>query len=67
MPKVVVLAEYCKSCGLCVEVCPNKVLAIGNKPNQKGYYVVQVVDEANCIGCKLCGTICPDIALEVYK
>lgn len=67
MPKVVVLAERCKSCGLCVNACPRKVLAIGDQPNPKGYYAVVVRDPDKCIGCKLCGTVCPDIALEIYK
>lgn len=67
MAKVKVLSEYCKSCGLCVNICPKKVLAIGDKPNVKGYYAVVVADEERCIGCTLCGTVCPDLALEVYK
>lgn len=67
MAKVKVLGEYCKSCGLCVTICPKKVLAIGDKLNAKGYYAVVVADESKCIGCALCGTVCPDLALEVYK
>lgn len=67
MPKVKVLSEYCKSCGLCVDICPKKVLAIGDKPNAKGYYAVVAANEENCIGCTLCGIVCPDLALEVYR
>jgi 2-oxoglutarate ferredoxin oxidoreductase subunit delta len=67
MPKVVVLAEYCKSCGLCVNICPKKILDIGDKANRKGYYPVVVTDESQCIGCGMCGTMCPDLALEVYR
>ncbi|SDF33017.1 DUF362 domain-containing protein [Sporolituus thermophilus] len=67
MAKVVVLPEYCKSCGLCVNICPKKILAIGDKANQKGYYTVIVTDPDKCIGCALCGTVCPDMALEVYR
>jgi len=67
LAKVVVLSEYCKSCGLCINVCPKKVLAIGDKANQKGYYTVEVSRPDDCIGCCLCGTVCPDLALEIYK
>jgi 2-oxoglutarate ferredoxin oxidoreductase subunit delta len=67
MPKVVVLREYCKSCGLCVDICPKKVLKIGDSTNQKGYYAVVVVDESKCIGCAMCGIVCPDVALEVSR
>lgn len=65
--KVVVLGEYCKSCGLCINICPKKVLAIGDKANSKGYYVAVAASPENCIGCGLCGTVCPDLALEIYK
>lgn len=67
MAKVVVLGEYCKSCGLCINICPKKVLAIGDKPNSKGYYVVKAAEPDKCIGCTLCATVCPDLALEIYK
>jgi 2-oxoglutarate ferredoxin oxidoreductase subunit delta len=67
MAKVVVLSEYCKSCGLCVNICPQKILKIGDKINPKGYYTVTVSKPDECVGCKLCGTVCPDIALEIYK
>lgn len=67
MPKVVVLTERCKGCGLCANVCPRQVLALGDRLNLKGYYAVTVKAGDKCIGCKLCGTVCPDIALEIYK
>jgi len=66
MAKVVVLEEYCKSCGLCISICPKKALSIGSAANAKGYYSV-IVAENNCIGCGLCGVMCPDLALEIYK
>lgn len=67
MPKVVVLEEYCKSCGLCVNICPKEVLAIGDKANAKGYYAVVVKDEGKCISCAMCATVCPDLALEIWR
>ncbi|SNS40442.1 2-oxoglutarate ferredoxin oxidoreductase subunit delta [Anaerovirgula multivorans] len=67
MAKVDVLEKYCKSCGLCIDVCPKKILAIGDKTNQKGYFTVACKDQEKCIGCALCATVCPDVAIEVYK
>lgn len=67
MPKVVVLPEYCKSCGLCVQICPKKVLKIGNKVNAKGYWAVIAAQPEKCVGCSLCATVCPDVALEIYR
>lgn len=67
MPKVEVESERCKSCGLCVAICPKKVLKIGTNANLKGYYFVETSEPESCIGCALCGMVCPDIALEIYK
>ena len=67
MAKIVVLPEYCKSCGLCIEACPKQVLAQGEKINAKGYFPVEPVKPEACIGCGLCATMCPDIAIEIYR
>ena len=67
MAKVVVLSEYCKSCGLCVAICPRKVLVIGDKPNKKGYFAAVAAAGTKCTACTLCGLVCPDVAIEVYK
>ena len=67
MAKVSVLEQFCKSCGLCVHVCPKNVLAISNRANAKGYYVAEVIHPEHCIGCGLCRTMCPDVALAITK
>ena len=67
MAKTIVMSEYCKSCGLCVDICPRKVLEIGDKTNGKGYFAVKVKEQEKCNGCSLCGLVCPDVALEIYK
>lgn len=55
----------CKSCGLCVDVCPKTVLAIGTEINEQGYNYVKQVQPEKCILCNICGVICPDIAIGV--
>ncbi len=67
MAKVSVFSEKCKSCGLCIAVCPQKVLAIGDKANSRGYYTIVAAEEEKCVGCSLCALMCPDVALEIYK
>lgn len=62
-----ICAERCKSCGLCVNTCPKKTLAIGNVLNQQGYNVVEQVKPKDCILCDLCRIICPDVAIAVIK
>ncbi|MBN2875299.1 MAG: 4Fe-4S binding protein [Spirochaetales bacterium] len=65
--KPVVDRERCKGCLLCVRACPTKVLAADVEPNSWGYYPVKVVAEDKCIACGNCYTVCPDVAITVYK
>ena len=65
MPKVRVLAEYCKGCGLCVPVCPKNILSMSETVDHRGICIVTVDEKIECIGCLQCATMCPDAALEV--
>ncbi len=62
-----ILKELCKGCGYCVEFCPKKVLKIGLDTNQKGYQYATVAEPDNCISCGICATMCPDVAINLYK
>ncbi len=66
---VVVDAERCKGCELCVSACPQDVLAMSaERPNSRGYHPVQLLDpQGRCTGCGLCAVICPDVCLTVYR
>jgi 2-oxoglutarate ferredoxin oxidoreductase subunit delta len=35
--------------------------------NAKGYHYPEFCDADECTGCTLCGRICPEVALEIYK
>ncbi len=59
--------ERCKECGYCVEFCPKKVLAFGDKVNKRGYYPPAPVKQEACIACGICARVCPEGAIEVYK
>ncbi|MCL2009014.1 MAG: 4Fe-4S binding protein [Synergistaceae bacterium] len=65
--RVTVREEYCKSCGLCVAVCPAKIMRISERINPKGHRPVEQGDAEKCVGCALCAQVCPDVALFVYK
>ena len=67
MARVEVIKERCKSCGYCIEFCPKKVLKIGTDINSKGFEYVVVDKPEECIGCAICGRICPDGAISIYK
>lgn len=59
--------ERCKSCKLCIEVCPSNLFTTSKKFNKMGYHYVEVIDGKECVGCKRCVIICPDLAIEIYK
>jgi len=68
MAKVTFDEEYCKGCGLCVSVCPKKILEISKtKSNDKGYFVAQMTDKSQCIACAFGATMCPDCVIKVEK
>lgn len=59
--------DRCKSCGLCIEFCPKKCLAITDKINNKGYKIAGLTDESKCTKCGTCAIMCPDVAITVYR
>lgn len=68
MARAIIDEKTCKGCGLCVGVCPKKLLRLApGRMNDKGYNPAEMTDETNCIGCAMCGIICPDSAIAVEK
>lgn len=57
----------CKSCGLCMKVCPLHLLQFSEKINQKGYHPAEQINSEKCVGCGLCAVMCPDSAIQVYR
>jgi 2-oxoglutarate ferredoxin oxidoreductase subunit delta len=51
----------CKACGICIELCPDKVF----DRDKLGYPVISRPDD--CSQCLLCELHCPDFALEVKR
>ena len=59
--------DRCKGCGLCVAICPKRVLALDDSiVNELGYHAVELTDPAACTSCALCARICPDTVFAVY-
>ncbi len=68
MAHVTIREDRCKGCGLCVSVCPRKILALSKtRFNAKGYNPAECVDPEKCIGCAMCATMCPDVVIKVEK
>jgi 2-oxoglutarate ferredoxin oxidoreductase subunit delta len=64
---LVIAADRCKGCGLCVDTCPKHVLELGTGDvNEHGYHPVRLTDAAACTSCALCARICPDAVFAVY-
>ena len=60
--------DICKSCGLCVEACPKKIVALSkDKINAKGFHPAAVTDMKVCIGCAFCAIMCPHVVISVEK
>jgi 2-oxoglutarate ferredoxin oxidoreductase subunit delta len=57
--KVTINKTWCKGCGLCVAVCPKNVLELDE--NIKS----DPLRPEDCIGCRQCENICPDLAITV--
>ena len=68
MAKVTISENVCKGCGLCVSVCPKKILALDEeKLNAKGYHPACMTAQDQCIACAMCAMMCPDSAIKVEK
>jgi 2-oxoglutarate ferredoxin oxidoreductase subunit delta len=59
--------DLCKGCVLCVVFCPEDVLVMTHRTNHKGYLLPELIDEPGCTACKICGRICPELAIEVFR
>jgi 2-oxoglutarate ferredoxin oxidoreductase subunit delta len=60
--EVIIYANWCKGCRICVEFCPPKVLAMDPGENHP-----RVVLPDKCTACHFCDTHCPDLAIVVRK
>lgn len=66
MAKIEIDRFFCKGCGLCIDVCPKKLIAFSKEAGEAGLFVEQT-DAAECIACKLCAIQCPECAISVFK
>jgi 2-oxoglutarate ferredoxin oxidoreductase subunit delta len=62
---VVMAAERCKGCEICVAACPPGVLEMSDQVNSLGYLLPVLLP--GCTACSACARVCPDFVFEVYK
>lgn len=59
-PKPLLLPQYCKGCGRCIEACPKHCIAVGTEINPATGLVPVHLDLELCNGCGLCISACPE-------
>jgi len=63
--EVHIIAERCKECSYCIVYCPEKVLVYSEDTNARGYHypILSKDTDAECVLCKFCDLICPELAI----
>jgi pyruvate/2-oxoacid:ferredoxin oxidoreductase alpha subunit/NAD-dependent dihydropyrimidine dehydrogenase PreA subunit len=59
-PKPLLLPQYCKGCGRCIEACARHCIEMGTEINPQTGLVPVVLHLENCSACGLCLTACPE-------
>ncbi len=69
MSYITINTDKCKSCYLCIEACPKKLIVKSDVAGKTGNNLVCFKDNDNqCTGCAFCALSCPDLAIvEVVK
>ena len=66
MVKITYNAARCKGCHYCVNAKQNQGVTPSGELNEAGYETVKF-NEADCIACGSCYTVCPDYAIKIEK
>ena len=68
MARIIVDEKVCKVCSMWINACPKNIIALSkDRLNAKGYHPAELIDEAACVGCAACATMCPDTAITVER
>ena len=60
--------KLCKGCNLCITFCKQRCIEqFKGQRSSEGYVVPSFCHEEDCTGCGVCGWMCPDMAITVYR
>ena len=57
---ITLVVEYCKGCGLCVDICPTEVYELQDEKSVP-------VNAEECLGCESCVEVCEEEAITVEE
>jgi len=65
--RIEVNERLCKGCDLCVDACPQHVIALAmDRITPKGYHPASLIADG-CTGCAVCTVVCPEAAITVFR
>ena len=65
--EITVDENLCRGCGFCANFCARGCIEISNTLGTQGYLLAQFAHPEKCNACGICGWMCPDCAIKVYK
>jgi 2-oxoglutarate ferredoxin oxidoreductase subunit delta len=63
--KIDLKREWCKGCGVCIEICPKDVFDRESKISSRGFREIVIRQPEKCTGCMLCEMLCPDLVITI--
>ncbi len=64
MSYIVIDNSKCKSCYLCADVCPKKLIKKDGDTGKTGQPIARFDNKNNeCLACAQCALVCPDLAI----
>ena len=65
--EIVIDPKLCKGCHICIEMCPQSVLAKSKDVDNLGFYLPELINLDACTVCRICELECPDFAIKVVE
>jgi 2-oxoglutarate ferredoxin oxidoreductase subunit delta len=60
-------SERCKGCELCIQACPEHILALSAEFNKQGQPYPVCVEPDKCTACMSCAIMCPDAVIKIWR